>query len=242
MIVYQENNLQDKITVITGAGDGLGKALALQCATYGATVVLLGRTLKKLDAVYDAIEDRGLPTPAIFPINLESATSMEYDNLKTVLETEFGRVDILINNAAILSKRSPIHSSRIDDWNSVLQVNATAPFLLSKTLLPLLGKSDGSRLLFTSDAAGRHGKAYWGAYAASKAALENLMQTLADELEDSNICVYSIDPGAVRTAMRINAFPAEDPSTVPCATEVAKKYLALLFKEYKELHGKSLAI
>ncbi|HEY7773390.1 MAG TPA: SDR family NAD(P)-dependent oxidoreductase, partial [Marinagarivorans sp.] len=175
-----ENALKDRIIVITGAGDGIGKAIALACANAGATVVLLGRTMQKLEAVYDTIEQLGGPQPAIFPINLESATKQDFQQLKDALNEEFGRIDGLLHNAGVVGTSTPIETYSSSEWQVLMQVNVTAPFMLTKSLLPLLKNSADASVVFTGSTVGYRGRAYWGGYAASKAAAENLMQTLAD--------------------------------------------------------------
>ncbi|ODS22641.1 YciK family oxidoreductase [Candidatus Endobugula sertula] len=209
------NCLKNRIIAISGAGAGIGRVLATQLAAYGATIILMGRTVEKLETVYDEIEQAGYPQAAIIPIDFSNTTEAEYENITANIENEFGKLDGLIHNAALLGERIPISNYPMKVWEAVMIVNVNAPFALSKHLLPLLKKSDHGSIAFTSSSVGRQGRAYWGAYAASKAALENLMQTLADELEEtSNIRVNSIDPGATRTDMRALAYPAENPSTV----------------------------
>ena len=225
-----ENCLADKIIVVTGAGDGIGKAASLAFAHYGATVVLVGRTLAKLESVYDEIEAlENTKQPAIFPMNLEGASEHDFISLHDVLNEEFGKVDALLHNASELGPRTPIQNYSLSAWDKVMRVNVTAPFLLTKALLPLLSKSDDSRIIFTGSSVGKKARAYWGAYAISKAATESLMQLLADELDGSKtITVNSINPGAIRTKMRAAAYPAEDPSTVTLAKDIMNRYVFLM--------------
>ncbi len=227
------NLLGNRIIVITGASSGIGRSAALSCARHGATVVLLGRSLPKLETVYDEIEQQGSPQPAIFPINFESAVDEDYQQLKNVLEEEFGRIDGLLINASELGKLTPLGQYPLSDWQKVMQVNINAPFMLCRTLLPLLKIAPSGRILFTSSSVAEKGKAYWGAYAASKAALRNLAETLADELEESTIKVNSINPGPTRTAMRASAYPAENPLTVTPAEDLMNRYLFLLGPDNK---------
>lgn len=229
--------LEDRIVVITGAGAGIGRAAALAYAEHGATVVLLGRTLTKLEAVYDEIEAAGYPKPAIFPINFEGAVPEDYLQLEQALRSEFGRVDGLLHNAGELGARSPISSYPVTDWHKVLQVNVTAQYLLTTALLPLLKLGQDPRVIFTGSAVGEKGKAYWGAYAVSKAASYNLMEVLADELEETAIRVNAINPGATRTAMRATAYPAEDPKTVTTPEAIMNRYLFLMGPASAHCHG-----
>ncbi|TVZ38626.1 NAD(P)-dependent dehydrogenase (short-subunit alcohol dehydrogenase family) [Alteromonadaceae bacterium 2753L.S.0a.02] len=232
------NLLSEHVILVTGAGDGIGKTAALAFAQHGATVILLGRTLAKLEAVYDHIENQGFAKPAIIPMNFESATEQEFAEIHNVLDEEFGRLDGLLHNAAELGPRTPLANYPLDAWQKLLQVNVTAPFELTKALLPLLKKSQSASVVFTSAAMGREGRAYWGAYAVSKGASENLMQTLADEVDgQNNIRVNSIDPGAVRTRMRATAYPAEDPSTVITPDTIMNRYLYLMGQDSAGING-----
>lgn len=230
--------LKDKVIVVTGAGDGIGRAAALRYAACGATLVLLGRTVKKLEAVYDEIEAAGGPQPAIYPINFEGAREEDYNELAAVLSREFGKVDGLLNNASELGPRTPLAQYSADAWQRILQVNTTAPFLLTKALLPLLNKADKASIIFTGSSVGYRGRAYWGAYAVSKAAVENMMQIFAAELaETSRIRVNSINPGATRTKMRANAYPAEDPRTLKQPDDIMPLYLYLMGDDSEGVTG-----
>ncbi|MCP4594966.1 YciK family oxidoreductase [Neptuniibacter sp.] len=243
MFEYQapENILQDRIILVTGAGDGIGRVAAKTFAAHGATVILLGRTLEKLENVYDEIEAAGHPQPALVPLNLESAQEHDYIELTNTLEQEFGRLDGILHNAGILGVRTPIESYDPVIWQQVMQVNLNAPFMLTQTLMPLLERSDNASIIFTSSGVGRTGKAYWGAYAASKFATEGLMQTLADELENvTNIRANCINPGATRTKMREAAYMAENPATVTPAEDIMPLYLYLMSKDSLEVNGQSL--
>ena len=232
--------LHNRVIVITGAGDGIGRTAAQTFARSGATVVLLGRTLGKLESVYDSIEAAGGPKPAIFPINLEGAAPQDYEQLKIALDNEFGRVDGLLHNASELGARTPIGQYSVSDWQKVMQVNVTAPFLLTRALLPLLQKSADARVVFTGSSVGVQGRAYWGAYAVSKGATETLMQVLADELEQTPIRVNAINPGATRTSLRAAAYPAEDPAMVTPADAIMNRYLFLFGPESTQWHGRQL--
>lgn len=232
--------LKDRIILVTGAGSGLGQAAAQTFAEHGATVVLLGRNQGNLEATYDAIEAAGGPQPAIIPFNLETSTDQEYYGLGETLYQEFGRLDGLLHNAAQLALLSRIDDYDLETWNKVLQINLTAPFILTQACLPLLRQSEAASILFTSDNVGRRGKAYWGAYGVSKFGLEGLMQILAEELENSQIRVNSLNPGAVRTRLRSLAYPGEDPDTLPEPTSVMPVYLYLMGPDGRSIHGQAL--
>lgn len=238
------NLLQDRTILITGAGDGIGRAAALASAAQGARVILLGRTQEKLEAVYDAIDALpDAPEAVIHPLDLESATEDHYRELADAIGDQFGRLDGLLHNASLLGNLTPLQYFPADRWASIMQVNVNAAFQLTRALLPILNLADDARILFTSSSVGRKGRAYWGAYSVSKFATEGLMQVLADELADtSNIRVNSINPGATRTAMRAAAYPAEDPGSLPTPEDLMPAYLYLLGPESRQLHGQALNI
>jgi NAD(P)-dependent dehydrogenase (short-subunit alcohol dehydrogenase family) len=230
--------LNERVILVTGAGDGIGAAAARSFASHGATVILVGRTQAKLEAVYDAIETDGGKKPAIFVMDFAKAQGDDYQNLLEGLEQEFGKLDGLLHNAGILGNRSPIEHYDIPTWLETIHVNLNAPFILTQTLLPLLRKSADPTIVFTSSGVGREGRAYWGAYAASKFATEGLAQTLADECD--NIRVNCINPGATRTAMRKLAYPGEDPSTLKSAAEIMATYLYLIGPDSSGVSGTSI--
>ncbi len=234
------DSLAGKIIVVTGAGDGIGKVAAKTFASCGATVVLLGRTLSKLEQVYDEIEAAGHPQPAIYPINFESAIEKDYDDMCNALDETFGELHGILFNAAELGERTPLSNYSVSAWLRCMQVNVNAPFMLTKALLPLLNRAENASLLFTSSSVAFKGRAFWGAYAASKAAAENFMQTLHDELEGATrIRANSINPGATRTAMRAAAYPAEDPASVKSPDMLMPAYVYLLSDHSIGVSGES---
>ncbi|WP_417552194.1 YciK family oxidoreductase [Marinomonas fungiae] len=243
MLDYQAPNdlLQDKVILVTGAGDGIGKQAALSYAACGATVILLGRTTKKLEQVYDEIEKLGYPQAAIVPLNLDTAVEHDYIELANTIETEFGRLDGILHNASLLGARTPLANFEPSTFEQVMRVNVTAAFLLNQALIPLLQKAPHASIIFTSSSVGRKAKAYWGAYAVSKFATEAMMQLLADELENiSNIRVNAINPGATRTNMRAHAYPAEDPNTLKTPQDIMPLYLYLMGEDSVKVNGQSL--
>lgn len=234
------NCLQDKIILVTGAGDGIGRSAALHYAQHGATVILLGKTLSKLEALYDEIESRALPKPALCPFDLTQTDPAAYKEIAAQLEHNFGRLDGLLHNAGILGSRNSIESYKTKQWLEVMQVNVTAVFLLTQALLPLLKKSPRASLLFTSSGVGRQGRAHWGAYGVSKFAVEGLMETLADELEQtSTVRANAINPGATRSRMRAQAYPAENPQNLLTADQLMPLYLYLMCDASVGENGKS---
>jgi NAD(P)-dependent dehydrogenase (short-subunit alcohol dehydrogenase family) len=233
--------LKEKIIAVTGASDGIGAIAAKTFASYGATVILIGRTVPKLEQVYDAIEAAGGPQPAIYPICLEGAAEKDYQDMHDRLEETFGHIDGLLHNAGELGQRTPIANYQLSSWQKVMQVNVTAEFMMTKALLPLLEKSKSASLIFTTSGVGRVGKPYWGAYAVSKFATEGLAQVLANEQEGtSNIRVNCLNPGATRTGMRAAAFPAENPATLKTPEDIMPLYLFLMGDDSQGVSGKSL--
>lgn len=236
-----EKLLQDKIILVTGAGDGIGRAAAITYAAHGATVLLLGRTQEKLDNVYDEIQNAGLPEAAIIPLNLDTATEHDYDELAATIEQEFGHLDGILHNASLLGTRTPLELYDPSIWDQVMRVNVTSGFMLTQSLMPLLKSAQNASIIYTSSGVGREGRAFWGAYSVSKFATEGMMQVWADELENSsNVRVNCINPGATRTQMRANAYPAENPDTLPTPTDIMPVYLYLMGDDSHAITGQSL--
>jgi len=240
---YQAPNdlLKGKVILVTGAGAGIGRSAAMSFSAHGATVILLGRTIKKLEDVYDEIESAGYAQPAIYPMNLEGAVAKDYDDMAATIEKEFGRLDGILHNAALLGSITPIDQYDADTWLQLMQVNLNAPFMMTQALISLLRESDDASVIFTSSSVGRKGRAYWGAYAVSKFGIEGLMQVLADELDDEHhdIRVNSINPGATRTNMRAHAYPAENPIHNPLPEDIMGTYLYLMGKDSAGITGQA---
>jgi NAD(P)-dependent dehydrogenase (short-subunit alcohol dehydrogenase family) len=233
--------LQGRVIAITGAGDGIGRALALKAAAHGARLVLIGRTVSKLEQLHRRIAELNLPEASIAPLDLEHALARDYDGLADAVQQRYGRLDGLVHNAGILGMLAPIEHYDVPTWCRVLHVNLTAAFALTQVLLPALRASEDASIIFTSSGAGRVGKAYWGAYAASKFGIEALSQTLADELQaGGTIRVNALNPGPVRTRLRAQAFPAEDTSTLAKPEDVLQPYLWLLSAGSRGVTGQSL--
>ena len=235
-----KNALHNRIILITGAGDGIGKEAALQCAAHGATVILLGRTVAKLEAVYDEIEAQGYPQAAIIPLDLKGATKQHYIDMAETIETQFGRLDGLLHNAGLLGTLSPLDQINESVFDDVMQVNVKAQLLMTQALLPLIKKSQQGRIVFTSSTVGHIGRAFWGSYAISKFATEGMMQVLSDELSNTQICVNAINPGGTRTKMRASAFPAEDTTLLKTPAEIIPLYLYLLSPDCQDVRGQCI--
>jgi NAD(P)-dependent dehydrogenase (short-subunit alcohol dehydrogenase family) len=219
-------DLQGRTILITGAGDGLGAALARAAGAAGAEVVLLGRTVHKLETVYDAIVADGGPQPAIYPLDLEGATPADYAELADRIGDQCGHLDAVIHNAAMLGSQTPLEHYEPLEWARVLQVNLTAPMLLTQAVIPLLRNSRDARVLFVGE---ERQSAYWGAYGVSKAGLNALAEIFRDELQgNAGIRVEYCDPGPMRTAMRRQAFPGALPEEMPAAESAVAAILARL--------------
>lgn len=234
-----KNLLQDKVILVTGATSGIGRAAALAYAKHGATVILHGRNVGQLEQLYDEIEAAGGPQPAITPLDLENATEPQYQELAEGIFQEFGRLDGLLNNAAILGVLTPVQSYPLHTWNQVIQVNLNAQFAMTRYCLPLLQAAEQASIIFTSSSAGRQAYAYWGPYCVSKSAIETLSQVLFLELENtSRIRVNTVNPGATASKMRSKAFPAENPETLAQPDDIMPVFLYLMGDDSQHENGK----
>jgi len=223
------DELTGRVIAITGASSGIGRAVAIACARFGATVILIGRNARKLETVHGEIEAAGSPEPTIAVLDLEKAVASDYDKLASAVAERFGRLDGLLHNAGLLGTLTPIEHYDVPTWCRVMHVNVTAAFALTQVLLPALKQSQDASVLFTSSSVGRRGRAYWGAYAVSKFATEGFMQVLASEVENiTSIRVNSLNPGRARTMMRRQAYPAEDLNSLPLPETLTGPYIALL--------------
>lgn len=219
--------MNNQTILITGAGSGIGRAVAESLAANGATTILVGRTQKKLEATYDAIIANGGTQPVIHPLNLESAQGTEYDTLVDACESTFGQLDGLIHAAAIPGQHTVISHIPPTDWIRVLQTNLTSVFLLTKYCLPLLHAAPAGKIVFSLDGAATQGDAHWGAYGVAKAGVKAFADTLASEQENSTLHIHQIDPGPTNTSLRRQAFPAEEVAQLHTPSQVAQRYLAL---------------
>ena len=240
--IFKDGELKDKVILVTGANRGFGLAITMSLSKAGATVIMLGRDLGSLEYAYDAVVDAGYNEPILYPLDLEGATPENYQELQDNILDKFEKLDGLIHNAAILGAQMPIEQYDIKLWYSTLQINLSAPFMLTQFLIPLLLKSEDARILFLSSSVGRKAKAYWGAYSVSKFGIEGFAKTLSEELEKTNISVNTINPGKLRTEMRRTAYPAEDSSTVPMPEEKSAAIVYLLSGLSPKMNGEQLTI
>jgi len=234
--------LVQRTVVVSGATGGLGTALSKACASAGATVVLIGRSLEKLEALYDVIESiEAAPQAAIITIDQAQAPEADYAQLQQTLTAEFGKLDALVHCAADATAPVPMGDIKQVDWSRIMAVNLHSARLLSNACLPLLSKSDNASITFTTD--DKTG-AYWGAYGVSKAALNQMAHILFDETENQRnddgspcVAINSIDPGAMRTQLRRKTFPGELESESPSPDDRLGPILSLICRNDKTLNG-----
>ena len=227
--VPSSNCLDGKTILVTGAGDGIGRVAALTYARYGATVLLLGRTSSKLEYVYDEIESLGGKQPAMLPMNLEGATYAEMQQLEGLINKEVGQLDGILHNAGVLGQLTPLEMYDVDTFAQVMKVNFTATFMLTQALLPLLKDADHGSVVFTSSTVGTHPRAFWGAYALSKQAVEGMSDIFTQETQNTtNLRFNCINPGGTRTNMRAHAYPGENPMSLKTPEDIMAGYVCLM--------------
>ena len=237
----QDNSLTNHVILVTGAALGIGRAVSFALAAQGATIILLDKDIPGLNSIYDEIEQAGYPKPAIYPLNLEGASPTDYEALADKLKEEFGQLNGLLHNAAHLSALTPIEHIEVEEWYQTIQINLNGPLLLTQACLDLLKETKDSSVLFTSDSMATKGRAYWGAYGVAKAGIEGLSQMLADELEDNTtVSVNTINPGIVHTRLRVQAYPAEDSSSLAQPKDVVMPYIYLLGPDSKKNTGQKI--
>lgn len=238
---YQPKNdlLQDRIILVTGAGDGIGREAALTYARFGARLVLFGRTESKLQAVKQQILQAHGAEPHIIVCDMLTTDSEQFFHIADQLARAIPHLDGVLHNAGLLGDIAQMTEQSVDTWHQVMQVNVNATFMLTQALLPLLLKSPNSSLIFTSSSVGRQGRAGWGAYSVSKFATEGMMQVLAEEYRHSHLRVNCINPGGTRTAMRASAFPEEDPDKLKTPTDIMPLYLYLMGDDSRRKTGMS---
>ena len=233
------DELKGRVILITGANQGIGQAVALACAAHGATVLLLGRNVRGLEQVHGRISSQfGAERAAIIEFDLENALARDYDALFTAIEAQYQKLDGLLHNAGLLGQLAPIEHYDVPTWCRVLQVNLTSAFVLTQILLPLLKRAADASIVFTASGVGRVGRAYWGAYAVTKHALEGLNEVLSEELSGiTQVRCNSLNPGAVRTRMRRQAYPAEDAGQLAAPQDITRPYIALLGPASRGISG-----
>jgi NAD(P)-dependent dehydrogenase (short-subunit alcohol dehydrogenase family) len=233
-----QNLLQDHVIIVTGAGQGLGRMAAKLYAAHGATVILLGRKVAKLEAVYDDIIAAGDPQPAIFPLDLEKATDAEFDSMALGIKKQYGRLDGILHSASTVPVLTPLANQKLDLWMTSLRVNLAAPFALTKACLPLLKHAVDGSVIFTSETHGHNPAAYWGSFAIAKAGLETLTKIWTEECEIfPNLRINTFIPGPVATPQRSATHPGEVRSSMPTAESLAPYYLYLMGHDSRRIRG-----
>ncbi|KAB7896223.1 YciK family oxidoreductase [Rouxiella sp. S1S-2] len=231
--------LRQRIILVTGAGDGIGREAALTYARFGAKIILLGRTESKLLNVQQEIAARGLLPAEVITLDLLHASQQDCHQVAERIAQWVPHLDGVLHNAGLLGEIVPVKDIQLQDWHDVMQVNVNAAFMLTQSLLPLLLKSHSSSLVFTTSSVGREGRSGWGTYAVSKFATEGLMQVLADEYKQTNLRVNCINPGGTRTSMRASAFPKEDSQKLKTPADIMPLYLYLMGDDSRRKTGTS---
>jgi NAD(P)-dependent dehydrogenase (short-subunit alcohol dehydrogenase family) len=222
-------HLQDRVVLVTGAGQGIGKAAAFAFAAQGATIILLGRKVKKLESVYDEIEVGGGPQPLIFPLDLEKAGEDEYKGLAEGIYQQIGRLDGILHNASRFDNLSPLEIQTQEQMLGMLRVNTVAPFLLTKACLPLLKRAPDASVIVTSTTAGHYPAAFWGAHAISNSAAETMIRIWALELETfPKLRINAVIPGPVQCPQRKKSHPGELHEKLPKPEAIMPLYLYLM--------------
>lgn len=236
----KDNCLANKTLLVTGAGDGIGRQAALTYAKLGATVILLGKTVKKLESVYDEIVAQGSAEPAIIPLDLKGATKKNYIDMSTTIAQQFGQLDGVLLNASMLGELTPYTQIHEQIFNDVMKVNVTAQHLLAQALIPTLLLAKNASLVFTTSGVGNQGRAYWGPYSISKFATEGMMQVIADEYEGSTLRTNAISPGPTKTKMRASAFPGEDKENLATPEDIMPLYVYLMSDDSLATNGERI--
>ena len=231
------DSLQGRVILVTGAGSGLGREAALAYARHGATVALLGRNEKKLEAVYDEIVAAGGAEPAMFPFDLAAADEGGFERLAGTISYHLKRLDGILHSAAAFISLTPLSLQSVEEWNTLLKVNLVAPFGLTKACLPLLTASPDASVIFTGESHGHQPAAYWGGYAVSKAGLEAFSTILSDELDKTSIRINTLIPGPVNSPIRRKTHPGELPQQLPQMAELMPWYLWLMGPDSREVRG-----
>ncbi|HBV21885.1 MAG TPA: YciK family oxidoreductase [Nitrosomonas sp.] len=233
-----ENLLQDRVILVTGAGQGLGSAAAMAYAKHGAIVILHGRKVKKLEHVYDKIDALGKAQPVIYPLDFEKATEKDFLTFAQAIAEQLGHLDGILHNAAFLYGPSPMESQTLEQWQTLLQVNLIAPFALTKACLALLKSAPDASVIMTASTQGHRPTAYWGGFSVAKAGVEALVKMQADEWDAfSNLRINALIPGVVNTPQRAKTHPGEVKQALPQPDDLMSIYLFLMGPDSKKVNG-----
>lgn len=235
--------LFERVVLVTGAGQGLGRAVALACARHGATVALLGRKQEKLEGTYDAIMEAGGAEPAIIPLDLNTAGSPEFEQVAHLIRRTLGSLGGIAHCASHFVALGPLADQTLDQWLTLLRVNLAAPFALTKACLPLLRASPESSVIFTSETHAAHPRAYWGGFAVAKSGLATLAAVWADELEHAgrprmNVLI----PGPIASPQRMQSHPGEERGKLRSPESAARAFLYLLGREGAVFNGDTVEL
>jgi NAD(P)-dependent dehydrogenase (short-subunit alcohol dehydrogenase family) len=237
------NLLADRVVLVTGAGQGLGRAVALDCAAHGATVALLGRKLEKLEATYDAIVAAGGPDPALIPLDLAAAATPEYDMLNQLVRKDLKRLDAIAHCASHFVPLGPLANQTFEQWMTLLRVNLAAPFAITRACLPLLAAAPDSSVVFTGETHGIHPLAYWGGFSVAKAGLPALATIWSEELEHKGKPRFNVFvPGPVASPQRAMSHPGEDRARLRPTESAARALLYLLGSDSSGINGRTLEL
>jgi len=233
--------LAGRVILVTGAGHGLGRAVAIACASHGATVALLGRRQEKLEATYDAISAAKGAEPALVPLDLAAAGSAEYESLAQVIRKDMKRLDGIAHCASHFVPLGPLANQTIETWMTLFRVNLAAPFAITRACLPLLAAAADASVVFTGETHGARPAAYWGGFAVSKSGLSPLVHIWADERSRTPVPRMNVlIPGPIASPQRARSHPGEDPTGLRTVEEAARGFLYLLGPESVSITGKTL--
>ena len=231
--------LKDRVILVTGAGQGIGKTAAIAYAQHGATVLLLGRNQKRLDAVYDEIVNAGYPEPMALKLDLAQASDEQLKAMAQAVFDQLGRLDGILHNAARFEGLAPLELQTLDQWMGTLRVNLAAPVALTRACLPLLTRAPDSAVVFTSETHGHAPTAYWGAFAVSKAGVETVIKIWSEELTPHpHLRMNAIVPGPVRSPQRLISHPAENREQLPTMESLMPLYLYLIGPDSRDENGR----
>ena len=238
------NLLQDRVILVTGASRGLGREAALSFAAHGATVILHGRNVAQLEAVYDEIETAGYPQPAIIPLDLAEADDKAYEGLAGSIGLQLKRLDGILHNAAAPYRPCHMEALTVDQWHNALRVNVAAPAALTRACLPLLKASPSASVIMTGESHGHNPTAFWGAHAVSKAALEPMVKIWSQEWENlyPNLRINALVPGPVNTPSRRKTHPGEDPNATAQPADLMPAYLYLMGDDSVTVRGEIICL
>lgn len=218
--------LEASVIVITGATGGIGQVAAKTLAKAGASLVLIARSIPRLEALYDEMAAEGLAQPALHPLDLSGATEADFVTMAQAIRSEFGRLDGMIHGAAELGDLRPEREIDWNRWQRQFTVNLTAPILMTRTLVPLMIESGGGQILFMDDSSCGAGKAFWGGYGVAKAGLRHYASMLTAELSTFGVCAQCYAPGPVKTNIRLRAYAGENPENLPSPETKAGEILS----------------